>query len=220
MLTALRREPDERYRSVDALSRDVERYLARLPIQARRAPVSLRIRKFVARHRLGVAASVVLAAVAALGGAATMWQARAAARQGERAAAVTAFLTSIFRESEPSEARGARVTAREVLDRGAARVQLELASQPDVQAEMLRVIGDLYRQLGLLDQAAPLLEQALGLARTLHGTPSAEAAAALDRWGCSSGIAATTTSRRRCSKRRSRCAAGCSGGRAPRSPRR
>ena len=183
VLTALRREPDARYGSVGALCDDLERYLKGVPVQARRAPLMLRARKFVARHRIGVAATAVLAIAVTVGVSATIWQARQTARAAARTQAVTTFLTSIFQESDPSAARGATITARELLDRGAARVERELVDQPDVQAEMFRVIGELYRQLGLLDQAGPLLERAVAVATAVSGADSREVAAALDRWG-------------------------------------
>jgi serine/threonine-protein kinase len=65
VLTALRREPERRYSSVAALSADLQNFLAGNPISARRDSVFYRGWKFVRRHRTGLAASVMVAAIAA-----------------------------------------------------------------------------------------------------------------------------------------------------------
>ena len=58
-LKALRKEPEARYASVEALADDLRRYATGLPVQARRGSVGYRARKFVRRHRWGVAAAAV-----------------------------------------------------------------------------------------------------------------------------------------------------------------
>ncbi len=61
--------------------------------------------------------------------------------------------------------RGNSVTAREMLDRGAERIRGDLAEDPLVQAQLMRTMGEVYREMGLFAQAQPLLEQALSLQR-------------------------------------------------------
>ena len=83
-----------------------------------------------------------------------------AQREAETARQTTAFLVDLFRISDPSEARGNSLTAREVLDRGAARVQTQLTHQPEIQSTLLDTLGTVYLGLGLYTQAKPLLESA------------------------------------------------------------
>ena len=99
-------------------------------------------------------------------------------RGGDRASASREFLVDIFAETDPSNARGEAVTAREVLDRGAERVRAELASEPIVQARLEQTIGDAYDALGLYDRAEPLHRSALETlaprarrGRSAHGGP-------------------------------------------------
>ncbi len=184
VLRALRDEPERRYASADALARDIGRHLDGLPVRARRETAAYRVGKFISRHRLGFAATVALVLALAGGLATTAWEARAAAREARKAKAVTAFLVSIFNTNDPAEARGRIVSARELLDRGAARIDSEkLQGQPAVQAELRGVLGDLYRKLGLLDRAGPMLNDALQRKRAIYGRESTEAAAAQERWG-------------------------------------
>jgi len=183
VLKALREEPGRRYPSVEALARDVERHIEGLPVKARRETWTYRAGKLISRHRLGFAATVALVLALAGGLAATAWEARAAAREAHRAEAVTRFLVSIFETSDPAKARGRTVSARELLDRGTGRIDSELSGQPVAQAELRGVLGELYRKLGLLDRAGPLLNRALQDNRAIYGVRSTEAAAAEERWG-------------------------------------
>jgi eukaryotic-like serine/threonine-protein kinase len=89
----------------------------------------------------------------------------------------------IFHVSGPGIARGSTITAREILDRGADRIRTDLADQPAVQARMMRVIGDVYRQLGLYDDAHELLTGAVATAERAPDPQEAGLTMALRRLG-------------------------------------
>jgi len=166
VLAALRKEPALRYPSVQALRDDLRRHLDGYPVLARPATRRYRLGKFVQRNR-GMVAGAALLTVAVLAGlVATSWQARIATRHAERAERVRAFLTGIFAISDPDTARGRTVTARELLDRGAASLRSGLERDPEVRGEMLGVVGSLYQKLGLYPDARPLLEQAVEVQRS------------------------------------------------------
>jgi tetratricopeptide (TPR) repeat protein len=74
---------------------------------------------------------------------------------------VATFLVDLFRVSDPGEARGSTITARELLDRGAKDIQSKLRQQPGSQARLMDAIGQTYWRLGLYDQARPMLEKAV-----------------------------------------------------------
>jgi tetratricopeptide (TPR) repeat protein len=76
----------------------------------------------------------------------------------------------LFKISDPGEARGNTVTAREMLDKGATRVDHELAAQPAIQATLMDTLGTVYTGLGLYRQARPLLDRAVATRRSLDGT--------------------------------------------------
>jgi serine/threonine-protein kinase len=179
VLRALEKEASRRYPSVDALLEDLRRHRGGLPILARPAGTAYRVRKFVSRHRVAVAAGVLvmLSLVAGLVG--TAWQARVASREAAKAREISRFLTGTFEVADPARANPADITARELLDRGAARIDAELAANPDVQASMMALLGRLYRQLGVYPKAQPLLERAVALQRSMYGERSAEVAATL-----------------------------------------
>ncbi len=124
------------------------------------------------RRRLAWASVVFLALIAA----AMTFQAwrisREAARANREAAAarqVTDFVVELFGVSDPVRNRGNSVTAREILDYGAAKATLELADQPLTQARVMHTIGSFYQRLGLYQDAVPLVRQALEIRRRLLG---------------------------------------------------
>jgi serine/threonine-protein kinase len=182
-LKALRKEPERRYASAEQLAEDLQRVLDGRPVTARPDTVGYRTRKFVQRHRLGVAtATAVALLVAALVSFYTMQLAEERDRARLEAATATEvsdFLQGLFAISDPSASGGDDVTARELLDVGAARIERELAGQPLVQARMMHVMGTVYRQLGRFDEAAPLLERALTLRRTRLAPDHPDVAASL-----------------------------------------
>ena len=177
---ALRKEPERRYSSTDAFLDDIKRHLEGFPIAAKRDAIGYRMRKFAGRHQVGVVASALVLLVLLAGLAGTVWQSRIAAKEARKVEEVKTFLVSLFEKSDPATSSGMDVTAREMLDEGAKRIKAELAGQPEVQAEMMSVIGEIYVGLDLYDEAGPLLDQALALRRGIHGPSHPDVAASLD----------------------------------------
>ncbi len=189
VMKALRKEPNRRYGSVGALTRDVERYLDGLPVEARKGTGWYRTRKLAARHRGGVTAVALIVASLAGGAALASWQAGLAARERDRARdalreseEVTGFLLDLFRASDPWEDPGGEVTALDLLGRGVTRAQ-ELRGEPLVQARMLEVMARAHENLGRYGDAADLDGRAVQLLQAEKGEDSGEVAAAMVEWG-------------------------------------
>ncbi len=121
--------------------------------------------RFIRRHRLGLAAGLLVFAALVGGIIGTTIQAQRANREALAAEQVADFLISVFEVSSPMQSRGEDVTARELLDRGAERLETELAGQPLVRARLANTMGSVYRQLGIYDEAAQLTEAALTTTR-------------------------------------------------------
>jgi serine/threonine protein kinase len=172
VLKALRREPERRYPGAAALGQDLTRHLAGLRVEARPDTFSYRARKFVRRHRGGVAAAVltVLALLAGLAG--TGWQARRAQANARRAERVQDFLIRLFKASDPNQSRGEKLTARELLADGTQRVESELAGEPEVQATLYDALSQIYRSLGVLPEAQKLADRAVSERRRMLGGDS------------------------------------------------
>jgi eukaryotic-like serine/threonine-protein kinase len=176
-LRALEKDRTRRYQSPSELSADITRHLKHEPVLASPPGTVYRVRKFIRRHRVGVtaAAVVALALIAGITGTsiglirATSAE-KAAVEEAENTRQLSDFLLGLFRVSDPSEARGNTITAREILDRGAQKIERELGDKPVIKAEMMRTIGGVYNSLGLYKQAQPLLEKSLAISRTVAGS--------------------------------------------------
>ncbi|MBW8877301.1 MAG: serine/threonine protein kinase [Acidobacteria bacterium] len=180
VLTALRKEAPQRYPAVDSLAEDLRRHRQGLPVSALPATLGYRLRKFVGRYPLAVAAwSATFLVILGLAISMTFQSVRLR-RERDRAVQVTGFLEDIFKSSDAEEARGRELTARELLDRGGAKVLAELKGQPETEAALALTIGKAYRSLGLYDSAAPLLERSLALRRQRWGETHPEVAECLD----------------------------------------
>ncbi len=185
-LMALRKEPERRYASAEQMAEDVERYLDGQPVIAQDDSAAYRTAKFVGRHKAGVAAAAMVAvaliagAVSATIGMVRATRAEAVARtEAETSRQVSDFLVALFEVSDPDEARGNSITAREILDQGADRVTTDLNDQPLIQARLLLTIGDVYRKLGLFADAEGLLERSLEIRRAELGEVHPDVAASL-----------------------------------------
>jgi serine/threonine-protein kinase len=181
VLTALRKEPEQRYESAALFAADIRRSETDLPIAARAPTLAYTARKFVARHTatvtaaaVAVCALVVTAAVATYYGITTQQQSRVIVAERDRAEQTQEFLLSIFEGANPNEARGTTITAKELLDRGAARIDEELSGQPHTQAILKATIGNIYVILGLYEEARPQLEGAAALFSGASTEPSPE----------------------------------------------
>jgi non-specific serine/threonine protein kinase/serine/threonine-protein kinase len=167
-LKALANDREQRYSSASEFAADIRRHLQNEPVQARRPSASYRMAKFVKRNRLAVGlAGVAAVAVVGLAVAMTVQAIRIAKErdranhEAETARDIAQFLTRMFRVSDPSQARGKSVTAREILDNASQQIQSNLTQSPEVRGRLMSTMGETYLGLGLSQQAKPLLEQAI-----------------------------------------------------------
>jgi TolA-binding protein len=180
VLMAIRKEPARRYASAGQLAAEVQAYLEGYPVRARTDAWGYRSGKFIRRHKLGVAFAA-LAALALIGvSIALAVLAQRATRQQTVARREAEFLASMFQAATPDVARGRTITARDLLDQGAQRLDRDLAAEPEARASMLDNIAQAYRNLGLADRALPIAENAFQLNVQTHGANSPEAASSLE----------------------------------------
>ena len=178
VLMALRREPERRYASAAQLGEDVERYLAGEPVLAHGASRWYRARKFLERHRLGVAAAALFTLLVLGFGVVTALQSRRVAEQRDRAnaerdraEAVVKMLTGLFETADPVKDPGRdQISVTELLERGEQRLE-DLAEQPATRASMLLVLGEINAQRTRYARARELLERARDAYQQTAATP-------------------------------------------------
>jgi non-specific serine/threonine protein kinase/serine/threonine-protein kinase len=159
-MKALEKDRARRYGSPSELAADIGCYLNHEPVIARPASTGYRLRKYVRRHRVGVAVAAGLLFL--LAGFAVMQavQLRRITRERDRANRITDFMTNMFKVSDPSEAQGNSVTAREILDKASKDIDTGLAKDQELRAQMMHIMGTVYTNLGIYPRAQSLLEQA------------------------------------------------------------
>jgi serine/threonine-protein kinase len=177
VLKALQPDPKRRYGSAGMLADDIERLLDGRPVAAQPDSLGYRARRFVGRHRVGVAMTVASFVAIAIFAVVTLLQARAVALERDRArleasraARVSELVADLFALAEPGAPHQQDISARELLDRGASRIAEQLAGDPPTQAALFNVVGRLYSNLSLHETAIAVLQRALELER--HQEPA------------------------------------------------
>jgi serine/threonine protein kinase/Tfp pilus assembly protein PilF len=183
---AMRKEPDRRYPSVEALADDLNRHLVGQPVLARQGDWRYNGIKFLRRNLLAVAGVASAFLALAIFAGAMLWEnhriemaREATAQERDRAQQVSAFLVDVFSQADPFHAQGKEPTAKDLLDRGAEKISGNLSLQPEVRAQLLESIGLAYRRQGLSERAIPLFEQAVAIRRQERPLDNGHVATAL-----------------------------------------
>lgn len=188
-LKALKKEPHARFPTVAAFAAEIERHRQNLPIETRSDSKLYTAQRFVSRHRTVVALSAFAVVALVAGMITALMQANRASHEADiaraqsaRAKAAEQFLTRLFTANSTDQAdpqAGQRLTARELLDRGAERIDQELIAFPDAKADVLNTLADMYVHLGEWDRALELNRERLKLVEKIHGKRSVPYAEAL-----------------------------------------
>ncbi len=180
-MKALEKDRTRRFGSPSDLAADLHRYLHQQPVLAGPPSASYRASKFIRRHRFGVAVAAA-AAVLLIAFAVTMAvQARHIAKERDRAnreaetsKRVSQFMASMFKVADPHQARGNTITAREILDKASKDIHTGLAKDPEVQAQMMHLMGGVYDNLGLYPQAQSLFADAVEIRKRVLGPENSD----------------------------------------------
>ncbi len=165
---ALADDPDRRYATPQALAEDLERLHRLRPTRARPVGGLGRLGRAVRRNRLLSAtitgsallmfAFIISISILALHLDRERDHALVAAATTEQ---VSDFVFELFDGADPEVSPGEIPTARELLDRGTARIREELDDQDRIRARLLHRMGRAYQGLGQFEQARALLSDAL-----------------------------------------------------------
>lgn len=165
ILKALRKEPEQRYESAGHMMDDIHRYEKNLPVCARNDTFRYRASKFIKRYSVIIFSVVTILLIATAFGFYHTWQMtkerNIAKTEAEKAQQITDFLIDVFEYSNPTIKNPHEITAREILDHGADFIRNSLTDQPEIQAEMMNAIGRIYTNLGLYNEAKPMLFEAM-----------------------------------------------------------
>ena len=157
VLKALRKEPGERYGSVEQFAEDIRRFLDGRPVVARKGTFTYLAGKFVRRNRLALAVFLLILIFSV----ATTLLWREAVREGRRADRGRQLAEGLLKFSDPGRQESQEV----LLDRAAHLLGEILEEDPEDWGEFLHPLGVFYRNLGLYDKARPLMESSYEMIR-------------------------------------------------------
>ena len=181
-LTAMHRDAERRYRSVEALIRDLDHYLNGEPLEARPDTLRYRLGKFVARNRRAVLASALgIAAVLAMVIFFTMRLAtarNAAVAEAGRTRRIQQFMLDLFNGGDKTAGPAEDLRVVTLLDRGVQGAR-GLDADTAVQAELFETLGGIYQKLGNLERADALLGSALDRRKAIFGLDDARVSESL-----------------------------------------
>jgi tetratricopeptide (TPR) repeat protein len=159
-LRCLEKKPSARYLSVDAVLADVDRWLGGEAVLARAPGAWYRFGKFAKRHRLGVGLGITAVASLAVVASVAVVMGLQARQESARAIAAKDFMLTLFQRADQEKARGAALTAREILETGRKDLLTRLASQPQLQGELLEGIALIQMEMGEYANAETTFEDA------------------------------------------------------------
>ena len=175
----LRADPAERYTSATDLATDLSNYLAGYPVSARNPGRLQRNLKFLRRNTTAVTSA--LAVVIFITSTVAFYTDRLATQrdiaeaaaeeariESARAEQVTNFLVDLFRASEPDGPADELPTTADLLALGAERALDSSSAPPDERLQMLLILGHVLLEQSRYDQATPLLDAAIVLARNFN----------------------------------------------------
>lgn len=169
---AMKKSPADRYGTIESFATDLQRYLGGETVLARPDSAAYRLRKLAARHRIVLGATSAVLAAMIVATSVSLRQAHEAQRQTIRATATRDFLVSVFRANDPrlaSDKPRGEVTAKDLLDSGAARIEKEFSGQPELQIELLGLTADMYDYLSDEERYARTQLRRMVLARAYYG---------------------------------------------------
>ncbi len=159
---ALALDPQQRYREIELLQKDLNNYLQQYPVQARPATKAYLLSRWLARHRLGAGLATLLVISLLVGLTVSIRQTILANENARKAQSVTEFLLTVFDAEAPGDYESPlQVPRRDLAVRAAAELDLMLPEQPEARVELMLALGRVLRKMSLTDQARPLLQQAI-----------------------------------------------------------
>ncbi|MBC7709586.1 MAG: serine/threonine protein kinase [Rhizobacter sp.] len=166
---AIRIDPLDRYRTMEAFVADLQRWVARRPIAARREDRSYRTKLWLRRNWLPVGLTATLFVALGTGLAISLWQYQRASAEAIRANKTADYLVELLGRADPDLHGGKWPSAINLLDEAAKDSRVRFRDEPATEERLTRLFASVYRSLSRDTEALPLAQRALFLSTELHG---------------------------------------------------
>ncbi|WP_343622494.1 serine/threonine-protein kinase [Roseateles puraquae] len=158
---ATQAQPADRYLDVSGLLADLRRFRAHLPLAALPRRTGYVATKWLRRRWPWVLVGSAVAAGSTAFTFSLIAQRDRAEAEARTTREVSRFMISLFQGADPATGTRHDVTARELIDKGRAKLADSLKDQPAQRARLQAVLGEVYEKLGQMPQAAEMFEQGL-----------------------------------------------------------
>ncbi|HEX7047683.1 MAG TPA: serine/threonine-protein kinase [Gammaproteobacteria bacterium] len=170
VLKALEKRRADRYASAADLAADIRRHLDNETVSAGPPSRLRKIDKFVRRYWLATASVLAIIVTLSVSQMLLIQKNRELEIERDRASVeaatsenVTTFLLDIFKASNPTNADGGKVMARDLLDRGREKIAQDASLPDDVRLRLTLSLAKAYASLWLIIDTVELYEQSLAL---------------------------------------------------------
>ena len=176
IMKAMEKDRTRRYETANGLSLDIQRYLKNEPILARPPSTGYRLKKFLHRHKMGVAA-VVLAGIAmvigvmglTIGLKEAVKAKNNALQQAAKVEAINEFLNSMLSSPDPSK-DGREVKVIDILENARDKIGESFKNDQEIEASIRFTLGTTYEAIGVYEKSIAELEKALSIQKRSLGT--------------------------------------------------
>jgi len=185
-LKALHKDPEQRYRSATELAEDLENVLHHRPVRARRPTLRYRTARFARRNKtiLAAAAAVLITLIGGLG--ASLWQARIASSERDRATAeaqrseqASAFLADLLTLGDPYDTPSS-IPVSALADTGLVRLQRATEMDPLLRADVALQLASVFQGQGRSSMKEAATQLAIDLLDAANAMPDLRANAHID----------------------------------------
>ena len=187
VLAALRKEPERRYATVDALADDIQRYRSGRAVSVRGDNARYRLAKFLRRNRARLTTALAFVLVAIGFGTAYTIRLRAdrdrALREAVKAGRTAEFFGRFFEDWNPDVAHAGKLTSADLLEDAVRQAEREFSNQPEIESSMLSLASAFFTSIGRYERADSLSSRALATQRRLYAGDHPDLAATLTRRG-------------------------------------
>ena len=164
---ALKKEPENRYKTVQEFSEDIKHYFKNHCIQALPHTFVYKSKKYMQRHKffsLSLLIAVLMTSI-------LLWQLRHHNQilklERDKAITVKNLMTDVFSVADPSYTPGKELSATEILDIGLRRVRERFIEHSEIETELLEYIARTYQSLGNYQKANEVLLETFEISNQL-----------------------------------------------------
>jgi serine/threonine-protein kinase len=171
---AMQINPEDRYGSVDEMTRDIKAFLNNYPVLAEKTTWSYKSKKYFRRNRAMLSslggAFLLLSAMGVYYTVQLAEQRNIAQEEAKRANQITDLMSDVFLAADPNVGGADTITAVQLLNKGLEDLEKNTGENPELYADMLARLSPIFFNLGQYDKGMETAEKAYEINSSLSNT--------------------------------------------------